>query len=210
MPLPGIQLFERFNNLGCSHANGWESCYGVNWMSHVFTVGTTGQNLDHITTGVKLYMTRGTDPDPGNLTASITTTTADAFGKIIPTTNVIATGTILKQKIPYTLDTPGAGWVEIDFSTTGTLRKNTSYGIVVKSTYDAVLGNTNQWAYNYSCTDDLYWTDTNSGGERWSNDSGATWDAATGPSCLYEEYGTTLFSKSWLSLPLIFNLKSKK
>jgi hypothetical protein len=195
MAFPDEILYERFNDLNCSHFNGFDSCYGQNHMANVFTVGVTGPNIDHIVSSVKIYIYRGSAATVGTLTASIITTEIDAFGRVIPTNTVIASGTIPKSDIPW-LGNAVPSWVHINFDKTGWLRKNTSYALVVKSYYDGAF-DTTSWAYNYLCENDPYWVDYTLGGERQSNNGGVTW-VLFGPSCLYEEYGIQY--KAWLSL----------
>jgi len=193
MVLPQTQLFERFNNVDCAHANGFDGCYGQNWMSNVFKVGLTGPNIDHITTGVRIYIYRGDLATAGTLTAFITTTKI-ATGILpglctIPTETIVASGTIPKSDIPPSVSNPLATWVEIIFDKTGWLRKDTSYALVVKSSWDGWM-DTTSWAYNYSCPLTDPFSDYSLGGERVSANEGLTWDFIIGQSCLFEEYGT--------------------
>ena len=97
--------------------------YGDNlWQCQTFTVGTTGPNVNHNITSVKLLLSR--QGEPGTLYVSIKAT--DEAGK--PTGGDLSTGTTNGNTLP---EYPGIEWREVTMSSY-TLLANTKYAIVVR------------------------------------------------------------------------------
>lgn len=134
--------------------------YGSTWRAQTFTVGYIGDNEDHYISKVSVVLYRkGT---PGDFTMSIRT--VDGDGK--PTGGDIISETFSANGL--TTDTAGE-WVEISFSGSMVLYKDTTYAFVMS----APAGDINN-AVGIRMFNDLSPPYLGGGGV-WSGTSGITW-----------------------------------
>jgi hypothetical protein len=161
-------LYERQEN----QISAW-TVQGVNWVSQTFTVGTTGTNVNHYITSVKLLM--GRNDNPGTINVSIKTVNATGC----PTGINLTYGTTNGDTLPVY---PAGEWREIVFNTQYLLASSTKYAIVVR-------------APSGSGTKRVEWFYTNAnpyagGNLAISENTGITWTKYTLNDCAFQEYGT--------------------
>lgn len=96
------------------------SVFAAGWRSQIFTVGTTGANVNHIISQIALKMRK--QGSPPTITVSIRLVSARK-----PTGGDLCSGTIAGSSLTGTAD-----WYNISMSPSYTLLANTEYAIVVR------------------------------------------------------------------------------